>query len=724
MKQEYKGLSYRLLGNPNPHGRSRIFFLSCKEDREQYFEEVCADIFESQGSAVIWYASEESGDLDCPEYYRDLQEMNLFVVVVTEKFLKAVAAGEMMEFFLAKKNRIPILPLVQDPSLLQNFNRLCGEYQTLCKNAPFDPTAIPYKEKLREFLETTLFPENLMGEIRNAFDAYIFLSYRKKDRFYAQDVMRKIHASDRLRRLAIWYDEYLVPGENFNESIEAALHKSELFVLVVTPNIVNEENYVKNVEYPRAVELSKKIIPVEEVATDREKLTAQYPSIPSVKPAEEATELTEYLSDLASELSKGEPMDDARRAYLLGLSYQLGIDVEKDPDYALKMFDLAMQGGSEEAYRHVVSMYWNGHFVEKDLNKAQNLQLQLIHLLEERLSALEKSGEDFEYLRTLQHLFSCYFTLENIERNLGIAPSDSKHLDRMIAISEEINRYIEERVPENPDIKFFFEPLNDRNRIRCLLLKRKVAQAAEAAESYYEFMKDMLEDAPEVLLGTKRKDLERAFDEAKLLYIGTKAIVVSSVIASKQLSKAREMYDAFCEFVDANYPENCSVAIRMVLASLYNAMGDFENESGNPTRAYNAYSDSETLLAEINAEQPGLDSLRYHFFVCKNLCTFLIECEGDWVKARGLELAVKAAETMEKVLLLKRTNQYLWDCGLAYTFAGAFSKLQKDFDASDAYLEKAEVRISDSGEDSTFISDFMDEFAPDDFDDFYTAPKR
>ena len=58
--------------------------------------------------------------------------------------------------------------------------------------------------------------------------------------------MRLIHQNDFCRDIAIWYDEYLEPGENFNNAILKAIEKSKLFTMVVTPNLINEDNYVKN----------------------------------------------------------------------------------------------------------------------------------------------------------------------------------------------------------------------------------------------------------------------------------------------------------------------------------------------------------------------------------------------------------------------------------------------------------------------------------------------
>lgn len=50
-------------------------------------------------------------------------------------------------------------------------------------------------------------------------DAYVFLSYRKKDRKHAKELMRLIHANRFCLDIAIWYDGFLAAGEDFNAAI-------------------------------------------------------------------------------------------------------------------------------------------------------------------------------------------------------------------------------------------------------------------------------------------------------------------------------------------------------------------------------------------------------------------------------------------------------------------------------------------------------------------------
>jgi hypothetical protein len=145
---------------------------------------------------------------------------------VTTKLLTTENAALDAEFRFAIERHIPVLPLMQEGGLDELFSQKCGDLQYLDKaKSARDLTEIPYEEKLKNYLESVLVSDEMAEKIRAAFDAYVFLSYRKKDRKYAQELMRLIHKNDFCRDIAIWYDEFLTPGENFNESIREALKK-------------------------------------------------------------------------------------------------------------------------------------------------------------------------------------------------------------------------------------------------------------------------------------------------------------------------------------------------------------------------------------------------------------------------------------------------------------------------------------------------------------------
>ena len=120
------------------------------------------------------------------DYKLRLREMQLFVVPVTTKLLTKENRAMDVDVPFASENHIPVLPLMQEGGLDDMFNKKFGDLQYLDKHNT-DPTAIPYDEKLTKYLESVIVGDELSKKVRAAFDAYIFLSYRKKDRKYAQE---------------------------------------------------------------------------------------------------------------------------------------------------------------------------------------------------------------------------------------------------------------------------------------------------------------------------------------------------------------------------------------------------------------------------------------------------------------------------------------------------------------------------------------------------------
>ena len=221
-----------------------MYFCCHKDDFKKFFENISDEVLALQNCSV-WY--KDGNDYVNEELLDDLKGMQLFVMPVTTNLLCTENDALDIEFKFAIENHIPVLPLMQEQGLEQIFNQKCGELQFLDKHNT-DITAISYEEKLKKYLESVLIGDEMAEKIRAAFDAYVFLSYRKKDRKYAQELMRLIHKNEFCRDIAIWYDEFLTPGENFNDSIKEALQKSGLFVLTVTPSLLEKVADNKGVE--------------------------------------------------------------------------------------------------------------------------------------------------------------------------------------------------------------------------------------------------------------------------------------------------------------------------------------------------------------------------------------------------------------------------------------------------------------------------------------------
>jgi len=340
----------------------------------------------------------------------DLEQMQLFVIPVTRRFLTTPNRALETELPFAIAQHIPVLPLMVEPGLEALFAQMCGQLQFLDPNTP-DRTGIRYEQKLENFLTAVLIGDGLSEQIRSAFDAYIFLSYRKKDRLYARKLMEMIHQNDFCRDIAIWYDEFLTPGENFNASIQAALEKSKLFVMAVTPNLVSEPNYVMTTEYPMARQAGKPILPVALVATDRASLAEKYAGIPAV--ADDPAALAQALAIL----TRGLPLrrkDSADQSYLMGLAYLSGVDVEVDHARALALLTEAAEAGLPQAIQKLVDMYRAGMGVARSYETALRWQARLVALREQQHRLESTPTSLYRLALALQELGNQYVGLRQL----------------------------------------------------------------------------------------------------------------------------------------------------------------------------------------------------------------------------------------------------------------------------------------------------------------------
>lgn len=369
------GLKYKTRGNSSAQGKPRVYFCCHPEDFNVFFDEIATEILAKQNCAIYYYDPYTQNEHD--DIFLDLSQMQLFVIPVTLKFLCEDNHAFNVEFKYAVEHHIPILPLMQDRHLEKIFNERCGEIQFLDKNT-YDPTSIGYDEKLEKFLKAVLISDEMADKIRGAFDAYVFLSYRKKDRKYAQELMKLMHKNDFCRSVAIWYDEFLVPGENFNDAILNAIKKCQLFTLLVTPNLINEENYVVTTEYPIAREQEKTIFPVEAVDTDKEKMKKVFSDMPDCVSCSDEKLFSDMLKKVINKIVFKSNGSSFEHRFFLGLAYLNGVDVEVDYDMALKLITEAAKGGVEDAIKKLVFMYKNAEGVEKNYRIAKIWQRELI----------------------------------------------------------------------------------------------------------------------------------------------------------------------------------------------------------------------------------------------------------------------------------------------------------------------------------------------------------
>ena len=394
----------------DPRGKPKVYFSCHPADREAYFE-VLTDEVLAHATCAIWYDTEPEADYDREELLGILGDMQLMVFGVTQRFLFQPNRAREVELPFALEKHIPVLPILVEPGLEWDFNKICAEVQLVNRNVA-DPTATPYEDVLDTFLKSVLIGDELAAKVRDAFDAYVFLSYRKKDRSHAQRLMRLIHENEQFRDIAIWYDEYLVPGEDFNGAIRDAFNKSGLFALAVTPHLLEAGNYVQEIEYPLAQDRKKKqqdmeIVPVEmyeedteDQRTNMEELKKGYKEIPPVRDEHNRPVLNSALLEALHSISIKENDGSSTHQFFIGLAYLCGIDVEVNYERALNLIESAAQDPENPCYEatdKLVDMYMTGEGVKRDLREALKWQETLTEQLRAAYAAHHDPDEHKGY---------------------------------------------------------------------------------------------------------------------------------------------------------------------------------------------------------------------------------------------------------------------------------------------------------------------------------------
>ncbi len=418
--------SFKTRGGSIPDNKPKVFFTCHPDDFNRYFESVSNDILGVVDCAV-YYTEDMNADLSDLNTLVCLERMNLFVIPVTLNLLTRPNRAMEFNYRFALKKHIPVLPLLMDTKIYTLYKKPenFGELQYLKPNNT-DQTAIDYKDKLRKYLTTILISSEMIHRIREAFDAYIFLSYRKKDRRFANDLMKLIHKDSRFEDIAIWFDEFLTPGEKFRDNIERNLRSSILFTLLVTPNLLEHHadgtpNFIMGEEYPAAKKLNKPIIPVKMEETDIDLLKLYYSDIPECSDTKDEAGLLNRLKDSMPDAAINENNDDPLHNYIIGLAYLYGVDVEIDKDRGMRLITKAAEAGLADAMRKLYVSYTFGDNVEQDYNNALFWSRKLYELhvrelgeehsdtlmaLDEMACAYLKTGDYATALNLLEKCFS------------------------------------------------------------------------------------------------------------------------------------------------------------------------------------------------------------------------------------------------------------------------------------------------------------------------------
>ena len=578
---------FRTRGQQSPQGKQRVYFTCHPDDFEKYFEEIQKESLDRQDCAVF-YLEPNTQPEDVEDYELRLREMQLFVVPVTTKLLTKANRAMDVEVPFAFENHIPVLPLMQESELDDVFNAKFGDLQYLDKYNT-DPTAIPYEEKLTKYLESVIVGDELAKKVRAAFDAYIFLSYRKKDRKYAQELMKLIHSNPLCRDIAIWYDEFLTPGENFNEAIRAALEKSELFALAVTPNLINEINYILTTEYPMACKMGKKILPVEMLKTSSWRFKRQYKRCPKPINHLNVKGLQDKLIELLESIAIRKNDTDPQHNFFIGLAYLGGIDVEVNHERAVSLITSSAEQGYIPAIEKLVTMYSNGESVKRNYNEATKWRENLVEQRKNIYEANPIASNAKEYIIQLCDLGDAYYMLGQISISQNTYAEMCRIIEQISLefVDDDITRYQCVSYSKLGDIAEAQGELNKAKEwyLKSLSIAELLSKETNTAVSRHNLS----------------ADYNRLGDIAK---------------AQGELNEAKKWFFKSLEIFEYLEEETKSVYSRYGLVIVYNRLGDIDKTMGKLIEAEEWYRKSlsvaEPLAMEINTIK-SLQNLSYTY---------------------------------------------------------------------------------------------------------------
>lgn len=169
----------------------------------------------------------------------------------------------------------------------------------------------------------------------------------------------------------------------------------------MTPNLVNEKNYVMDVEYPMAREAGKTILPAQLCPTDRKKLEQCYANLPQCVDSRDQAALSDSLLKALQGIAVQDNDSSPQHLLFIGLAYLGGIDVEVNPQRGVDLVTQAAQMGLPQAITKLVSLYRTGSGVALDQEQAIAWQEKLVEARKGQSAQETALLEDYQVLAAL-----------------------------------------------------------------------------------------------------------------------------------------------------------------------------------------------------------------------------------------------------------------------------------------------------------------------------------
>ncbi len=618
---QHMDFQYKTKSETTPKGKKYIFIHALNENaklRNMVCEKILS--FPQGAGYCLWY-SEAPECLFEPEEMENLREMAIFMPLITERYFQLfeenasiAKAGEMFDSL--QRQGMAVLPVLETAELLPRFNRVFGELHGIS-------LTLPEADRMLSDQLNRLLPDDDLAEriTKEAFSGKLFLSYRKKDIVEAIEIMKAIHDTDAAGAAEIWFDEFLIAGRDFNDEIQENLKNSDAMALAVTPNLLEEGNYVRTVEYKSAKDFGVEVLPVEALPTDAEKLEDAFPGL------EKSTDVfdKEALEQLLRKAGFQGPGSRSPFAeYLLGMAFLIGINVEKDVDRAVHLFRSSADNDCAEACEQLGKMYTDGIGVIRDYDTAIRYKKKAYQILMQQ----EVTRDN---LRQINRLFYTWDGLPLLLKE-----------NRQVNEANEIQKAFMERIENSP-----FKAEDE-------FILFRVNAATDLANLFYEY--DLESGA--------QKQVADGEQPASILDLLQQSMNTSP--DEKRLEKAAVYANEAISLLDSYQGEDQEMA-RYLRVVAIDQFADLAKYQGKLLEAIRYKLSSKELIEPLAEETGNLEYMDRSFQVSNNLGLFYREGAEEQARETGrrvrdlmapskaeIDLAVKKARQLESLNPLYR----------------------------------------------------------------------
>ena len=265
----------------------KIFISAHPADRYGLIEQVAEAIGRAEGCTALYHPAPSDRGPFLPE------GVDTLVVLASIKYFAWANSGYISELQAAQAANIPIIPIAIEAgqNLTDLINMRCGKVQYI--DAAQDGLALS--------LDALTARLCAVGRTVDESLPSVFISYRRADREAMLRLVESIKASPYADRINLWYDMIIEPGENYSLSILSEIKRCRLFVLLVTPRLLEPSNYVFRVEYKLARKLGKRILSIEAEPTDRRALGRMYPTLGKMADIKHPDAISAVLGEIVRE---------------------------------------------------------------------------------------------------------------------------------------------------------------------------------------------------------------------------------------------------------------------------------------------------------------------------------------------------------------------------------------------------------------------------------------